>query len=72
MERAARLFSAAEALHRGQLPLAHWREIAHHVAAARAQLGDTAFDAAWAAGQALTLDQAIDDALNETNSPTDV
>jgi hypothetical protein len=34
------------------------------VAALRTQLGDATFDAAWAAGQALTLEQAITEALN--------
>jgi hypothetical protein len=33
------------------------------VAAARAALGEAAFDAAWAAGQALTIDQAVAEAL---------
>jgi hypothetical protein len=33
------------------------------VAAARAQLDETAFDAAWAEGRAMTLDQAIAEAL---------
>jgi hypothetical protein len=64
MERAARLFGAAETLNRAPLPPAHRHAIARHIATARAQLGDTAFDAAWAAGAALTLEQAIDDALN--------
>jgi hypothetical protein len=31
----------------------------------RAALGEAAFEAAWAAGQALTLNQAISEALNE-------
>ncbi|MSP12305.1 MAG: adenylate/guanylate cyclase domain-containing protein [Chloroflexi bacterium] len=35
------------------------------LATARAQLGDAAFEAAWAAGQAMTLEQAIDSALEE-------
>jgi len=32
------------------------------MAAAREQLGDEAFEAAWAEGQALTLEQALDQA----------
>jgi len=35
------------------------------VAATRAQLGAVAFDSAWAAGQAMTLEQAISYALGE-------
>ena len=34
------------------------------LAACRAALGDAAFDAAWAAGQALMLEQAVAEALN--------
>ena len=35
------------------------------IAAARAQLDDATFAAAWAAGRALSLEQAIDYALGE-------
>lgn len=65
-EQAARLFGAAEVLreavgwHRA-LP-----DQAHHdqcVASARAGLEETAFAAAWAEGRALTLEQAVDCAL---------
>jgi predicted ATPase/class 3 adenylate cyclase len=67
--RAARLFGAAEALDEDidALPSAIWRaryDIA--VAAARAELDEATFAAAWAAGRALTLDQAIAEALGET------
>ena len=62
-DRAARLFGAAEALAVWPARLAHRREIARHAAAARAQLGDAAFAAAWAEGQALTLEQAAGEAL---------
>jgi hypothetical protein len=34
---------------------------------ARAHLGDSAFAAAWAAGEALSLDQAIAEALGDEN-----
>jgi hypothetical protein len=34
------------------------------VAMARSQLDEATFDAAWAAGRALSLDEAIDEALN--------
>jgi hypothetical protein len=38
----------------------------HAVAAARAQLGMTSFEAMWAGGRGLTLAQAIEEALNVT------
>jgi hypothetical protein len=65
-ERAARLFGAAERIRaaggsfiEADLRLAH----EHDVAAARAALGDEAFAAAWAEGRAMTLEQAVTDAL---------
>jgi non-specific serine/threonine protein kinase len=62
-EHAARLFGAAEALRTvvGTAILPHWQ--ADHdraEATARAALGEEAFAAAWAAGRALTVEQAID------------
>ena len=42
------------------------------LASARAALGEQAFDAAWAAGQAMTMEQAIAAALGEDGSPTRV
>jgi predicted ATPase len=39
----------------------------HTIAAARAQLGETTFAAAWAAGRAMTLEQAIAEALDDGN-----
>jgi hypothetical protein len=65
-ERAARLFGAAEiwrALSGFPLPPTHRTIYDRDVAAALAQLGDDAFAGAWAAGRALTLDQAIAEAL---------
>jgi hypothetical protein len=35
------------------------------VAAVRARLGDRAFEAAWATGQAMTLEQAVAEALRD-------
>lgn len=63
---AARLLGAAAALRAAMhIPLPVVDRAAHDriVAAARTALGDDAFAAAWAAGQALPLEQAIDEAL---------
>jgi hypothetical protein len=46
-------------------PLAHPVERAKATAAARAALGEEAFAVAWAEGQAMTLEQALDYALTE-------
>ncbi len=64
--RAARLLGAAEALRTtiGAHPKAATRPAyARDVAAARAQLDEAAFATAWAAGKALTLEQAHAEAL---------
>jgi predicted ATPase len=65
--RAAILFGAIVAL-RAALSAPMWPaervEYERHLAAARAQLSVAAFAAAWAAGAALTLEQAIAEALN--------
>jgi predicted ATPase/DNA-binding SARP family transcriptional activator len=67
-ERAARLLGAADLnrLH-GFLSFRFYSkraDVEHDVAAARAQLGEEAFAAAWAEGQAMTLDLAIAYALS--------
>jgi predicted ATPase/DNA-binding SARP family transcriptional activator len=65
-ERAVRLFGAAQALHEtigAHLEPADRAEHERNRAAAYAQLDETAVDAAYAAGRAMTLEQAIDDAL---------
>jgi tetratricopeptide (TPR) repeat protein len=62
---AARLLGAAEVLRRTkgvQMPPSAGPAYRRAVAAARAQLDDATFAAAWAAGQALTLEQAIAEA----------
>lgn len=62
-ERAARLFGTAEALReRVGAALFSWEAPGHEqaVAAARAQLDEPAFAAAWAAGRAMSVDDAID------------
>src|SRR5574341_1092978 len=61
-EQAARLFGAAEALReriRIVLPPVERPEYGQYVAAARAQTENGAFTAAWAEGQALSLDEAV-------------
>jgi hypothetical protein len=66
-QRAARLFRAAEELREASghpLPPVMRAEYERNVAAARAQLGEEAFAAAWAAGRAMTVEQAIAYALD--------
>lgn len=65
-QRAARLFGAAAALRERAGAAAAARDRAkfeRDVAAVRATLGPPAFDAAWAEGRAMPLDQAIAYAL---------
>jgi non-specific serine/threonine protein kinase len=67
-QRAARLFAAAQASHEAQgltLPPAEQGRLARAVAVARVGLDRGVFDAAWAEGQAMTLEQAIVYALEE-------
>src|SRR5262249_52408681 len=67
-ERAARLWGAAERLRQtlGCRPAPAARATYERaMAIARAQLGEDAFAAAWAAGRAMTLEQAIAYALEE-------
>jgi non-specific serine/threonine protein kinase len=64
--RAARLFGAAEALRAAfdsGIAYPERREIDRDVAAARAQLDEESFGAAWAEGRAMTLERAIAYAL---------
>jgi tetratricopeptide (TPR) repeat protein len=66
-ERAARLLGAAEALreaHGTPLAPADWLAVDSATAPARETLGDEAFEAARAAGRALTLDEAVSEALS--------
>lgn len=65
---AARLFGAADALLQAVgASLGHTdrAEYERNVATVRAQLGGEAFAAAWAQGQALTLEQAVAEALRD-------
>ena len=68
-ERAVVLFAAADALRKSigvALPRFYRDERDASLAAARAALGDKTFAAAWAKGRALTLEQAVAYALNNT------
>ena len=72
--RAARLFGAADGLReRAGVTLPPPHRVAHqpHVEAARARLDPDTFQAAWAAGRAMPLDEAVGFAL-ETTVPTPV
>jgi predicted ATPase/transcriptional regulator with XRE-family HTH domain len=67
-ERAAQLYAAGAAFRKGTFVLNVWDDRVardRRIAAVQAALGDEAFAAAWAAGQAMTLEQAI------ACSPTD-
>jgi predicted ATPase/DNA-binding CsgD family transcriptional regulator len=65
-DQAARLFGAADAFCGGidKLPLGRRVNLERETAPVRAQLGEEAFAQAWAAGQALTTEQAIAYALH--------
>jgi hypothetical protein len=67
-ERAARLLGAAEALRgalNAQISVRQRPSHAETVQAMRAALGDAPFEHAWAAGRALTPEEAVADALEE-------
>jgi hypothetical protein len=69
LERAARLWGAAQAQRQvigAGLPLGVRLDLERAVTAARAQLGEEAFAAAWAEGRAMTLEQAIAYTLEES------
>jgi non-specific serine/threonine protein kinase len=67
-DRAARLFGAAEALEPSIAP-AEREEYERRAAAVQAALGDDVFAAAWAAGQAFSLEQAVAEALDPDPEP---
>jgi hypothetical protein len=74
-ERAARLLGAVDALREMigyRLAAAERTDYDRDVAAIRAQLDAATFAAAWAAGQALTLEQAIAEALEASPVGNDV
>ena len=69
--RAVRLLGAAEQLRgnlRGPMPDVEQSYLERTVEAARAALGDEGFSAAWADGQAMSPDDAVAHALDETAS----
>jgi tetratricopeptide (TPR) repeat protein len=71
-ERTVRLMGAIAAATEAMGPhlnLSHRTEYDQILAGARRQLGHDAFDAAWTQGQALTLEQAIVDALADHPGP---
>ena len=73
--RAARIFGAAEVLREtlGAPMLLFQRHFNERgVASLHAQLDETALAAAWAEGRAMTLDQIITYALEETNMPNEI
>ncbi|HJZ49985.1 MAG TPA: hypothetical protein VKE41_22575, partial [Roseiflexaceae bacterium] len=76
-ERAARLFGAGQAVRQASRsnlgwswPIGAWIDYEQDVAAVRAQLDDATFAAAWEAGRALSLHQAIAYALDSGAGPT--
>ena len=69
--RAARLFAAAGCLRDGMgtvVPLADRDGYECTVAAARDALGDESFEAAYAEGQAMTMDEAVAYALSDEDN----
>jgi hypothetical protein len=62
-ERAGRLFGVADRL----LPAAstYWDDVNRRVAEARVNLDAATFEAGWAAGQAMTVEQAVTYALQD-------
>jgi len=72
-ERAARLLGAAEAVCADlgtTLPIAIVDEYWRTVRGARSAMGEAAFTAAWAAGRAMSLEEAARAALQENELPT--
>jgi tetratricopeptide (TPR) repeat protein len=74
VKRAATLFGAAQALrtaiHNTPMPVERL-EIDRNIAHVRAQLGEAAFDAAWAEGQTMTFEQAISCVMEQLNPSND-
>ena len=74
-DKATTLFAGADvALKSMRAQLLHIDQTAYdcNLVAVRAQLDRTTFDAAWAEGQTLTMEQAIEFAMNDPQSDPDV
>ena len=72
-ERAVRLYACASVLREsvGSHPAeVGWPDHARHVADLRAELGEEAFNEAWAQGRAMTLDESVAYALEADLDPT--
>ena len=70
-EHAARLLGAAAALREAlgiPVPASEREDHDRAVAATRTALGETAFAAAWAAGRALPVEEAVNEALQLVNA----
>jgi hypothetical protein len=68
LERAARLYGACAVMRKGSYVLYVWDDRVardRRIAAVRVALGDEAFTATWAGGQAMTLEEAITLALED-------
>ena len=71
-EQAAQLFGAVEAsleaigMHGRMLQLSDQKEFNHYAVVVRGQLDKAVFEKAWAEGRAMTMEQAIEFALKET------
>ena len=71
-QRAARLFGSATAVVEAMgscLNPSNQAEYDDALAIVRSRIGDEAFDAAWAQGRSLALEQAVTDALKESPTP---
>jgi predicted ATPase/class 3 adenylate cyclase/DNA-binding XRE family transcriptional regulator len=74
LRRAARLFGVSETLYtplRFEMSTTERAQHDHSIAAARAALGEEAFAAAWAEGQAMTMEQVIEYVLATENESED-
>jgi hypothetical protein len=65
-ERGVRLLGASDAIreHLGGGPPPEWLRLGDPLAEARLQLGQEAYDRAWAVGRSMTVDDAVAEAFN--------
>jgi tetratricopeptide (TPR) repeat protein len=74
LQRAAQLFGSAQALRApigSVMDLVDQPKYAHWIDSMRAQLDEATFDAAWAKGQKMTVDQAVEYALSDSDREND-